>query len=225
VVARVEEQPGRLVAGLFPPIVGEFRDHRVGLVAQQVGGRVADHPPAGHLGHERHDRGEGPVPHGHPVILQVGLDASERDRVEVEVEAQVRVSQRGLADQGGDQPLGHGAFGLVRVVGGEGGLGQDVETGEQPGAFVTAQVADMTDATFAEEFGDQQRQQRLQRRDLFGAGESRGGDGGGPVEFQEHGEEEEQTGDLGRESSPDLERQRADIGDVGNHRAIAGGLS
>ena len=130
-----------------------------------------------------------------------------------------------MRDHGGDQPLGHGALGLVGVVGREGGLGQDVEAGEQPRAFIMAQIADMTDASLAEEFGGQERQQRLQRRDLLGAGEARGGDGRGQVEVQEHGEEEEEAGDLGRESSSVLEGQRADVGDVGHDGAVAGELS
>ena len=83
----------------------------------------------------------------------------------------------------------------------------------------------MTDAALAAEFGGQDRQQRLQRRDLIGAGEACGDDSGGQIEFPEHGEEKEEAGDLARESSPGLERQRADVGNVGDHRALAGDLS
>ena len=54
---RVEEQPGRVVPRLFFPVIGEPRDHVLGLVAQEVGGRVTEHPPADRLGHERHHGG------------------------------------------------------------------------------------------------------------------------------------------------------------------------
>ena len=133
--------------------------------------------------------------------------------------------QRGLADHGGDPPLGHGTPGLGGVVGREGGLGQDVEAGEHPGAFVTTQITDMTDASLPQEFGGQEREQCLQRRDLLRAGPSRGGDGPGQVEVQEHGKEQEEAGDLGRESSAVLQRQRADVGDVGHDGAVAGELA
>jgi hypothetical protein len=177
------------------------------------------------LCHERHHRGESSVAHRHPVVLQVGFGAAERDRVEVEVKAQGRVAERSLADHGGDQSLGHDAPGLVGIVSREGGLGQDVEAGEHPGAFIMTQIADMTDASLSQEFGGQERQQRLQRRDLPRAGETRGGDGPWQIEVQEHGKEQEEAGDLGRESSSVLEGQRADVGDVGHDRAVAGELA
>ena len=148
---RVEQQPGRVVPCLFFPVIGEPRDHAVGLVSKDVGGRVTDHPPAGRLRHERHHRGKGPVPHRYPVVLQIGLGAAKGNGVEVEVEAQGRVAQRGLGDHGGDQPLGHGPLGLVGVVGRVGRLGQHVEAREQPCTLVTTQVADMTDAPLAEQ--------------------------------------------------------------------------
>ena len=85
--------------------------------------------------------------------------------MEVEVEAQGRVSQWGLGDHGGDQPLGHGPLGLVGVVGRVGDLGQDVQAREQPRALVITQVADVTDAPLAKQLGDQQGEQRLQRWD------------------------------------------------------------
>jgi hypothetical protein len=65
----------------------------------------------------------------------------------------------------------------------------------------------------------------LQRRDLFRAGQFCGGDGRGQIEVQEHGEEQEETGDLGRELSTVLEAEHADVGDVGHHGAVASELA
>ena len=197
--ARVEQQTGRVAPRLFFPVVGELRDHAVGLVSEEIGGRVTEHPPADRLRHERHHRGQGPVPHRYPVVLQIGLGAAKGDGVEVEVEAQGRVSQRGLGDHGGDQPLGHGPLGLVGIVGRVGDLGQHVEAREQSRALVMTKVADVTDAPFAEELGSQERQQRLQRRDLLRAGQTRVGNSLGQIEVQQQGKEQEETGHLGEE--------------------------
>src|SRR5512135_3662667 len=48
---------------------------------------------------------------------------------------------------------------------------------KQPRALVITQVVDVTDAPLAEQLGDEQGEQRLQRRDLLRAGQPRIGDG------------------------------------------------
>src|SRR5271165_2055185 len=80
---RERTQSSRVVSCLLLPVVGEPGNHVVGLVAQEVGSRVTEYPPADRLGHKCHHRGEGSVPHRHPVILQIGLGAAKRDGVEV----------------------------------------------------------------------------------------------------------------------------------------------
>ncbi len=123
---------------LFFPVVGELRDHTVGFLSEEIGGRVTEYSPADRLRHERHHRRQSPVPHRYPVVLQIGLGTAEGYGVEVEVEAQGRVSQRGLGDHGGDQPLGHGPLSLVGIVGRVVDLGQHVKPREQSRTLVTA---------------------------------------------------------------------------------------
>ena len=123
------------------------------------------------------------------------------------------------------KPLGHGPLGLVGIVGRVGDLGQHVEAREQPRTLVIAQVADVTDAPLAEELGDQQREQRLQRRDLLRAGQLRMADGLRQVEVQQQGKEEEEAGDLGRELASVVEDQPPDVGDVGDYGTVVGVLA
>ena len=159
------------------------------------------------------------------MVLQIGLGAAEGNGVEVEVEAQGRVSQRCLGDHGGDEPLGHGPLGLVGIVSRVGRLGQDVEAREQPGALVVAQVADVTDAPLADQLGNQQREQRLQRRDLLRAGQLRVADGLRQVQVQQQRKEEEEAGDLGGELASVVENQPSDVGDVGDNGTVVGVLA
>ena len=205
-LARIEQQAGRVGPRLVFPVLGELGNHTLGFVAQEVGGRVTEHPPAGHLRHERHYRREGTVSHRDPVVLQIRFGATKGDGVEVEVEAQGRVSQRGLSDDGGDQPLGHGPLGLVGIVGGVGDLGQHVEAGEESRALVMTEVADVTDAPLAQKLGGQQRQQRLQRRDLLRAGQPRVDHSLRQIEVQQQGKEHKEARHLGEELPSFLKR-------------------
>jgi hypothetical protein len=145
--------------------------------------------------------------------------------VEVEVEAEGRVAERCFGDHGGDEPIGHGPLGLVGIVSRVGRLGQHVEAREQPGALVVAQVADMTDTPLADQLWSQQREKRLQRRDLLRAGQLRIADGLGQVQVQQQGEEEEEAGDLGRELPSVVENQLPDVGDVRHDGTVVGVLS
>ena len=159
------------------------------------------------------------------MVLQVGLGAAEGDRVEVQVEAQGRVPQWGLGDHGGDQPFGHGPLGLIGVVSRVGDLGQHVEAGEQAGPLITAKIADVADAPLAQQLGDQQREHRLQGRDLLGAGQARGDDGVMQVQLQQQGDQEEEPGCLGGELPGLLQAAGPGVGDVGDERAIRGGFA
>ena len=81
--------------------------------------------------------------------------------------------------------------------------------GEPPGACVTTQITKMTDASLPQEFGGQEREQCLQRRDLLRAGPSRGGDGPGQVEVQEHGKEQKRPATLVENRRPSSNYNRA----------------
>ena len=89
-------------------------------------------------------------------------------------------------------------------------------------AFITAQVADMTAAPLAEEFGGQQCEQSLQRRNLLRAGQRGPADGLGQVEVGHQGKEQEETGDLSGELPSVFEGQRPDIGEVGHEGTVVG---
>jgi hypothetical protein len=72
----------------------------------------------------------------------------------------------------------------------------------------------VADSPLADELGGQECEQRLQRRDLLGAGKLCIGDGLRQVKVQQQGKKEKKTGHLGRELPPVVEDQPADIGNV-----------
>ena len=50
----------------------DVRDHALGLVTQQLGGRVTEHPPGGWLGPRTPSLRERPGPHRYPVVSRSG---------------------------------------------------------------------------------------------------------------------------------------------------------
>ena len=66
----LRQPPASKLANLFRI---DVRDHALGLVTQQLGGRVTEHPPGGWLGPRTPSLREGPVPHRYPVVLQIRL--------------------------------------------------------------------------------------------------------------------------------------------------------
>src|SRR5271165_6536211 len=66
----LRQPPASRLANLFRI---DVRDHALGLVTQQLGGRVTEHPPGGWLGPRTPSLREGPVPHRYPVVLQIRL--------------------------------------------------------------------------------------------------------------------------------------------------------
>ena len=191
-------------------------------MSHHIGVGIADYPPEGVLRYEGHHGGPSPVALGQPVLLQVGVFSTEGEGVEVQVEAERRIAQVGLAQPAADEPLAHAAFGQVGVVGGVGGLGQDVQPGEQPGSFVITQVADVADAAFAEQLGGQQGEDGLQRRDAARPGPAGLLYGGGQVQLEQLRQEQEQAGDLGAEAAARRKRAHLHVGDSRDFRAILG---
>src|SRR5271157_2699023 len=66
----LRQPPASKLANLFRI---DVRDHALGLVTQQVVGRVREHPPGGWLGPQTPSLRKGPVPHRYPVVLQIRL--------------------------------------------------------------------------------------------------------------------------------------------------------
>ena len=83
----------------------------------------------------------------------------------------------------------------------------------------------MTDAPLTDQLWSQQREQRMQRRDLLRAGQLRIADGLGQVEVQQQGKKQEEAGDFCRESPSVLKHQLPDVGDVRHDGIVVGVLS
>ena len=83
----------------------------------------------------------------------------------------------------------------------------------------------MTDSPLADELGDQDRKQRLQRRDLLRAGQLCIADGLKQVEVKQKGKKEKKAGYLGWELSPAVESQASNVRDVRYNGTILGVLA
>lgn len=91
--------------------------------------------------------------------------------------------------------------------------------------MTTLDVARVTDTPFAEEPGNQGRKQRLQRRDLLRAGQTRVSNSLGQIEVQQQRKEKEETGYLSEELPSFAERQFSDVSNIGHHGTVVGELA
>ena len=113
--------------------------------------------------------------------------------MEVQGEGVGRGEQRGAQGRhpAAEQPELVGAGGPIRVVGGEGLLGEDVQAGEEAQGLVEVEVVDVTAPLLVEELQRQQRQDRGGRGHPLRARIVRGGDEPVEVDLGQQGEEEE----------------------------------
>jgi len=91
--------------------------------------------------------------------------------------------------------------------------------------MTTLDVARVTDTPFAEEPGNQGRKQRLQRRDLLRAGQTRVSNSLGQIEVQQQRKEKEETGYLSEELPSFAERQFSDVSNIGHYGTVVGELA
>ena len=85
-------------------------------------------------------------------------------------------------------------LGAVGIVGGEGGLGQDVEAREEAESLVEVKVADVTASFLVEQFQSEQAQQGAEGRHHLRAGVVRTMDDLVEVEASQQGQEQEDPG-------------------------------
>src|SRR5271166_5941477 len=72
----LRQPPASKLASLFRI---DVRDHALGLVTRQVGGRVTEHPPGGWLGPRTPSLREGPVPLAlRPIVVKKRISKSRR---------------------------------------------------------------------------------------------------------------------------------------------------
>ena len=105
-------------------------------------------------------------------------------------------------------------------------LGSTLRPGEQPGPFVITQIADVADAAVAEQFGGQQGQERLQRRDQLRAGQA----GLARRRWARSrssscGRNRNRPATLVGNSPSVVEGQCLDVGDGGDDRTVVGALA
>ena len=105
------------------------------------------------------------------------------------------------------------ALGAVGVIGDEGFLGQDVETGKEPESLVEVEVVDVAAAFFVEEFQDQQTQQSPGGGDHFRAGIAGIVNEAVKAELGQQRQKQENAGDARAQATIIGQRQRAAIGD------------
>jgi hypothetical protein len=151
-----------------------------------------------------------------PVVL-----AAMRDRVEVQTE---RVglgieSRQQLGDPSGEQALLILTRGAVRIVGGEGRFGQDVEAGKESQRLVEIEVADVASPFLVDQLQGQQAQDRRGRRDHVRAGVTGWLDQFLESQLRQERPEDEEAGDSGLERRREfLERTGSGVGDSGSGR-------
>ena len=115
------------------------------------------------------------------------------------------------------------ALGAVRVVGGEGLLGQDVQAGEQPQRLVEVEVVDVAAALLVQQLQRQQAQQGADGGDHPRAGVAAPGDQVVEAEPGQQGQEEEDAGDASPHASAGDEPRLAAVGDLRGPAAERGG--
>lgn len=113
------------------------------------------------------------------------------------------------------------AGGPIRVVGGEGLLGEDVQPGEEAQGLVEVEVIDMAAAFLVEELQRQQGQDRGGGGDHLRAGVGRGGDEPVEADAGQQGKEEEDPGGAGPQPPPGGQVEGPLIGDGGLLRPVA----
>lgn len=113
-------------------------------------------------------------------------------------------------------------LGAIRVIGGEGLLGQDVETGKESERLVEVEVIDVAAAFFVEEFQGQETQQGPGGGNLFRAGIAGIVHEAVEAELGQQRQEQEHAGDACMQATIIAQRERAAIGDFGNLRTRCG---
>jgi hypothetical protein len=143
--------------------------------------------------------------------------------MEVEREGVGPGEQRGAQGRypAAEQPQLVRAGGPIRVVGGEGLLGEDVQAGEEAQGLVEVEVVDVAAPLLVEELQRQQGQDRGGRGDHLRAGVGRGDDESVEADLGQQGEEEEGAGRAGSQPPPGGQVEGPLIGDGGLVRPIA----
>ena len=196
--------------------------------ARQVGVGIAQDPALGLLREEAEDTGAGLAAAGQEVVLQGRGIAPERDGMKVQREALCLGEQEWC--QGGD-PAGEelrlvAPLRAVGVVGGERGLGQDVEAGEETEGLVEVEIADVTVPFLVEQLEGEQAQQGGGGGHHLRAGIARTLDDLVEVEASQQGQEQEDPGDpspqaasRGEVQPPTIRHRRGFRGD-GQERTV-----
>ncbi len=151
------------------------------------------------------------------MLIEAGRVAPVGDGMEVQREGVGGREQRGAEGRhpAPEEPELVLAGGPIRVVGGEGLLGKDVQPGEEAQGFIEVEVIDVAPPFLVEELQGQQGQDRGGGRDHLRAGIVRGDDN--PVEADpgQDREEEEDPGGAGPQPPPGGQVEGPLIGDGG----------
>ena len=167
--------------------------------AGQIGVGIAQDPALGLLREEAEDAGTGLAAAGQEVVVQRGGIAAERGGMEVQREdLPLGVQQRCQGgDPAGEELLVVVPLGAVGIVGGEGGLGQDVEAGEQAEGLIEVEIADVAAPLLVEQFQGEQTQEGAGGGHHLGAGIAGPLDDLVEAEASQQRKEQEGAGDPG----------------------------
>ena len=209
----VEVQPLRIVSGQPLPELDEPHQFARLIGAGQIGVGIAQDPALGLLGEEAEDAGTRLAAAGQEVVVQGGGIAPERDGMEVQREDLPLGEQQWCqgGDPAGEELLLVAPLGAVGVVGGERGLGQDVEAREEAEGLVEVEVADVTAPFLVEQLQGEQAQQGGGGGHHLRAGIARTLDDLVEAEASQQGQEEEDPGDPSPQAASRGEVQPATI--------------
>jgi hypothetical protein len=200
--------------------VPEFDEaHHLGRLigAGQVGVGIAQAAALLLEGEEGLDAGAGRAAQRQVVAIEPGRVAPVGDGMEIEREGVGSGEHHGA--QGWHPSAEQGelvlAGGPVRVVGGERLLGQDVQPGEEAQGLVEVEVVDVAVPLLVPQLQGQQCQERGGRRDHLRAGIGRVDDQSVEPELSQQGQEQEDPGHAGPQTSSRAQVQEPLIGDSG----------
>ena len=151
------------------------------------------------------------------MVFQLGLVASVRDGMEIEVE-DFRFGEeqrRELADPAVQELFLVDALGAVGVIGRERFFRQDVEAGEESERFIVIEVVDVRASFLIEEFEDKQAEEGVGGGNHARAGIAGFADEAVDPEPCEQGKEQEESGDTRAEASGLLPGEQPAVGGRG----------